>query len=187
MVDFVETFAGRYVAAFDAWEAGNFTAVSQPWMIAFNFGASNHSDVTEDLTLGMNAHINYDLSIAAYEEGYAVPQWAPDYYRVNDLMAQIDDNVTHALGRYDPQFYDTDFLHGAYFQASIDFVTSWRTTAYTTSLAYQAALPLTVPLLESTNEVVATTAATGIAIPYLYNTAPARVAYCQANHYPLVV
>jgi hypothetical protein len=59
-----------------------------------------YSDVTQDMTLGMNAHINYDLAIATFESGYAVPQWAPDYYRVNDLMNQIDGNVTHAL--YDP-------------------------------------------------------------------------------------
>jgi len=188
MTDFIETFAGRYISAFDNWAAGNQANVSAPWAVYFSFCESNRSDTTQDLTLGMNAHINFDLGVAAYEEGYAVPEWQDDYYRVNDLMADIDNNVTHALGRYDAQFYNTDWLSEAYFQASIDFVTSWRTTAYVSALAYQNALtPDAAQLLIDADEATVSVVAAGLAIPYLIPTAPSRIAYCQENHYPLVV
>lgn len=199
MVDFVSAFAGRYISAFDAWQNGDQDDVSLPWAVYYNFLASNRSDVTQDITIGMNAHINYDLAIAAYEQGYAVPQWRDDYYRVNDLMAMVDDNVTHALGRYDPQFYNTDFVSLTYFQASIDFVTSWRSSAYATAVGYQTAAtstgvvpvpgvtPLAVRTLQAANEVSIAATGQSIAIPYPYRTDTQRKAYCQANHYPLVV
>ncbi len=34
-------FAARYIAAYDAWEAGNLNAVTGPWLVTFNFGATN--------------------------------------------------------------------------------------------------------------------------------------------------
>jgi len=191
MADFILTFATRYITAFDNWASNDTAGVSDPWQIAFNFGAAGHSDVTQDMTLGMNAHINYDLAIATFESGYAVPQWAPDYYRVNDLMNQIDGNVTHALGRYDPQFLNTDFLSEAYFTASVQFVTSWRTGAYATAVAYQAASVVTDPLglgntslaaLEATSEATAVAATIPLTIPYLNSTAPARYAYCMTQN-----
>eukprot|EP01119_Soliformovum_irregulare_P002170 TRINITY_DN1233_c0_g2_i1.p1 TRINITY_DN1233_c0_g2~~TRINITY_DN1233_c0_g2_i1.p1 ORF type:complete len:280 (+),score=38.97 TRINITY_DN1233_c0_g2_i1:32-871(+) len=188
MVDFISTFAGRYLAAYTAWDNGQYNNVSLPWAVYYNFLDSKRSDVTQDITIGMNAHINYDLGIAAYQQGYASSRWRNDYYRVNDLMAQVDTNVTLALGRYDPQFYNTDWVSQTYFQASIDFVTSWRSNAYSQALAYQAALtPLGVKVLQATYEAAAATTGQSIAIPYLYRTNTTRVAYCQANHYPLVV
>lgn len=115
-------FAARYINAYDNYEAGNMSGVSAPWRIYFDFVMGNHSDTTQDITLGMNAHINYDLAIVTYEQGYALPQWTADYYRVNDLMNQIDDNITRSLGRYDAQFYNTDFVSETYFTASEQFV-----------------------------------------------------------------
>jgi len=188
MADFITNFAGRYITAYDNYVAGNMSGVSMPWQIAFNFALGNHSDVTEDITLGMNAHINYDLAIATFRSGYAVPQWATDFYRVNDLMNQIDVNITTALGRYDPQFLNTDFLSQAYFTASVQLVTSWRTSAYATALGYQTASPLpilggtTVAVLQAASLATAVTAATAIALPYLNPTQPARYAYCMTQN-----
>lgn len=188
MVNFVTTFAARYIEAIDEWESGRTWNVSQPWAVYFSSLESNRTDVTQDITIGMNAHINYDLAIAAYQEGYAVPQWRDDYFRINDLMAQIDPNITHNLGRYDPQFYNTDFVSLVYFHASIEFVTSWRTSAYATAISYQNALTSVIrQTIRLANEVTIAAVSTGIAIPYPYQTAPDRIAYCQANHYPMVL
>jgi len=192
MAGFIHNFATRYITAYDNYADGDLSDVSSPWLVYFNFALDNHSDVTQDLTLGMNAHINYDLGIATYESGYAVPEWAPDFYRVNDLMNQIDGNVTVALGRYDPQFLQTDFLSEAYFTASVQFVTSWRTGAYAEATAYQAASVVTEPLgdvqndtvaaLEATNEALAVTATVPLTIPYPNSTAPSRLAYCMTQN-----
>eukprot|EP01119_Soliformovum_irregulare_P002169 TRINITY_DN1233_c0_g1_i1.p1 TRINITY_DN1233_c0_g1~~TRINITY_DN1233_c0_g1_i1.p1 ORF type:complete len:280 (+),score=39.28 TRINITY_DN1233_c0_g1_i1:37-876(+) len=188
MVDFISTFAGRYLDAYTAWENGQYSNVSLPWAVYYNFLATKRDDVTQDITIGMNAHINYDLGIAAYQQGYALPQWRDDYYRVNDLMAQVDANVTNALARYDPQFHNTDWVSQTYFQASIDFVTSWRSNAYSQALAYQAALtPIAVQTLRIGYESSAASTGQSIAIPYPYTTNTTRIPYCQANHYPLVV
>jgi len=188
MVAFVMNFAGRYIYAFDEWEAGRRENVSAPWTVYFNACEGNHSDTMQDLTMGMNAHINYDLPIATYQSGYAVKQWRNDYYHVNDLMAMVDDSVTHSLGRYDAQFYNTDFLSEVCFQGSIDFVTSWRTSAYATAVSYQAVgLSPAVPALQRASEASVAAAGAGMGVPYPYDTAPSRIAYCEANHYPLVL
>jgi hypothetical protein len=186
MANFIQTFSTRYLTAYDNWEAGNMDGVSQPWQINFNFSMGNHSDVTQDITLGMNAHINYDLGIATFEDGYTEPQWAGDYYRVNSLMNQIDGNVTHALGRYDAQFYNTDFLSESYFTASVQAVTSWRSSAYGTAETYQNSPPVGVPVLEAAAEESAVTATTPFSVPYEDSTAASRIAYCMTqNQLPL--
>eukprot|EP01113_Clastostelium_recurvatum_P009694 TRINITY_DN146_c0_g1_i2.p1 TRINITY_DN146_c0_g1~~TRINITY_DN146_c0_g1_i2.p1 ORF type:complete len:317 (+),score=97.69 TRINITY_DN146_c0_g1_i2:102-953(+) len=188
MVDFVSTFADRYISAFDAWDHGDQSTVSLPWAVYFTFLESNRSDVTQDITIGMNAHINYDLAIAAFEKGYAAPQWRNDYFRINDLMAMVDANVTLALGRYDAQFYNTDFVSQTYFFASIEFVTSWRSNAYLQAKTYALALTsLALRTLKSANEVSYATAGQTMAIPYPYRTDVQRVPYCMANHHPLIV
>ena len=36
----------------------------------FDWAAGGYSNATENLFLGMNSHINYDLAIATWESGY---------------------------------------------------------------------------------------------------------------------
>lgn len=207
MADFISNFAQRYITAYDNYAAGNMAGVSRPWAIYFNALTSNRSDVTQDVTLGMNAHINYDLGIVAYERGYARPNLTADYYRVNDLMAQVDLDITASLGRYDPQFYNTDFVSQTYFTASVQMVTSWRTTAYAEAVAYQTAADTTgavtgvvtgivtgllggtngvtgatVASLQLASEAAAVAAAIPFAVPYPYSTAASRVAYCMTQN-----
>ena len=178
-------FAGRYTYAYDQWKLNNTCNVSGPWTVAFQTAAGQHSNVTQDLVLGMNAHINYDLAIIAYQQGYANLQMKDDFDRVNDLMTQIGPNITYALGsRYDPFLLTDNVLLDYFFSLTVQLIIQWRTAAWTTALSYQSSLPVLVPSLMLTNEQAVSTVALALSFPYFVPTAPDRIAYCSANHAP---
>jgi hypothetical protein len=56
-------FARRYFDALDTWQAGGIPTES--WRIAFEATKEDRIAVMQHLLLGMNAHINLDLCIAA--------------------------------------------------------------------------------------------------------------------------
>src|SRR5690242_18448828 len=55
-------FAGRYFTAIDCWDAG--TGCPPAWAVAFEGDRVKRTLVLQDLLLGMNAHINFDLPYA---------------------------------------------------------------------------------------------------------------------------
>src|SRR5437870_3417147 len=55
-------FAQRYFDAIDAWDAHR--TCPRPWRIAFRNATDKRTVVVQDLLLGMNAHINFDLPFA---------------------------------------------------------------------------------------------------------------------------
>jgi hypothetical protein len=178
MANLTVHFASRYIAAFDAYAAGNFSKVSGPWMSAFNWAASGHSNATENLLLGMNAHINYDLAIATYQMGYNTLERKPDYDRINDLLGYVMNNVSVDLGeRYDPTL-----LPSPIDALVLPLIISWRESAWTTSVLY--AVSLLTDLLIAVNEAAVTTATILFQPLRFENTTSARIAYCQANHAP---
>lgn len=58
-------FALRYLQAWNTWRAGGRPAAS--WQVAFGAAAGANTVVMQHLLLGINAHINLDLGIAAAE------------------------------------------------------------------------------------------------------------------------
>lgn len=80
-------FARRYFEAYDAWYAGK--PCSRSWEIAFDATNDDTISVFQHLMLGINAHINLDLSIAAAEtrSGEAIFGLRPDFERINDIIA----------------------------------------------------------------------------------------------------
>jgi hypothetical protein len=58
-------FANRYLDAFDRYRRGEPTTAS--WRAAFDAGSRSRVVIMQHLLLGMNAHINLDLGIAAAE------------------------------------------------------------------------------------------------------------------------
>src|ERR1700742_4818022 len=59
------TFANRYLTALEQWKKGQ--PVTASWKIAFETTRSRQALVLQHLLLGINAHINLDLGIAAVE------------------------------------------------------------------------------------------------------------------------
>jgi len=92
-------FARRYFDAFDAWQAGK--PVSQSWQAAFE--AANRPEITvmQHLILGMNAHINLDLCIAAasIRQRDAIFGLRADFMRINQIIESLTDRTQSQLAR----------------------------------------------------------------------------------------
>jgi hypothetical protein len=82
-------FARRYFEAFDAFQAGQ--PVSKSWQVAFDATRNEQITVFQHLVLGVNAHINLDLGIAA---AHTRPQDAiyglrKDFEKINEVIAGL--------------------------------------------------------------------------------------------------
>ncbi|MGE3955191.1 MAG: DUF5995 family protein [Vicinamibacterales bacterium] len=82
-------FANRYLAAYDAWRSGRQPTLS--WHTAFAADARQDLSVLQHLFMGMNAHINLDLGIAAAEvaPGDAIHGLRDDFNRINGVLASL--------------------------------------------------------------------------------------------------
>lgn len=90
-------FAQRYLDALDAWQAGQPTSAA--WQKAFEAISDDRYTVLQHILLGMNAHINLDLSIAAAQtrSGDAIFGLRADFDRVNDIIASLTNRVEERL------------------------------------------------------------------------------------------
>lgn len=97
-------FAERYFEAFDAWQAGQ--PVTRAWEAAFRATQSPRFTVLQHIVLGMNAHINLDLGIAAARmaPGGEIKTLRADFYRINDIIAGLIDQVQDKLADIFPAF-----------------------------------------------------------------------------------
>src|SRR6478672_13213442 len=68
---FVTSFAGRYIDALAGWRAG--TGCTVTWQAAFGAAPKWRPIILQHLLLGMNAHINLDLGVAAATIGAGAP------------------------------------------------------------------------------------------------------------------
>ena len=96
------TFAGRYIEAWDAWRAGR--GMSACWRVAFEAGARWRPVILQHLLSGMNAHINFDLAIAAAETcpGAAIEGLKNDFDEINRLLADLVEPVEQELAEVSP-------------------------------------------------------------------------------------
>ena len=95
-------FANRYLDALEASRAQQPT--SRCWRVAFDAAARWPPLVLQHLLLGMNAHINLDLGIAAAETcpGASLPALERDFAEINRLLAEMIDDVQRRLTRISP-------------------------------------------------------------------------------------
>ena len=91
------TFATRYLRALEQFEGGG--RPTRSWDLTFRAAASARPLIVQHLLLGINAHINLDLGIAAatIAPGAALPGLRRDFDRINEilagLVAGIEDDV----------------------------------------------------------------------------------------------
>ncbi|HEU4412632.1 MAG TPA: DUF5995 family protein [Polyangiaceae bacterium] len=99
-------FANRFLAAWGAYRPGGAGARAESWRVAFERLDDPGPLVVQHLLLGMNAHINVDLGIAAAAiaqtpEGLKA-LW-PDFKRINDVLARLVVVVEDELGQIAPR------------------------------------------------------------------------------------
>ena len=92
-------FANRYLAALEAYRLGKPT--SHVWQIAFAATPRYWPLVLQHLMLGMNAHINLDLGVAAAEvaPGDQINALEGDFTKINLVLNDQIDEVEAALAK----------------------------------------------------------------------------------------
>lgn len=114
-------FANRYLDAYDALSAGG--PVPDAWRLAFDTTRDWWPVVLQHLLLGMNAHINLDLGIAAARTAPAgeLPGLRDDFNRINAILARLVDHVQDHLSEIWPLFRILDHTAARTDEATINF------------------------------------------------------------------
>jgi hypothetical protein len=102
MERFDVVFANRYLDALAAFERGE--APTRSWAVAFRAADTRRPIILQHLLVGINAHINLDLGIAAATTapGRALPGLRRDFDRINEILAVLMANVASDLGAASP-------------------------------------------------------------------------------------
>ncbi len=115
------TFARRYL---DALELHRNTAhTSQSWQVAFDAAQSWRPTVLQHLLLGINAHINLDLGIAAAEVApdRAIVDLQPDFVQINQLLAGLVAGVQQRINHVSPLYRFVDDISADTDRAVVNF------------------------------------------------------------------
>ncbi len=101
MEQFDVLFAGRYLDALNAWK--NKQPLTASWQVAFEAAEDPSFLVLQHLLLGMNAHINLDLGIAAVEvSGGQLDKVQNDFDAINTIISSLTYQVLNDIDRVSP-------------------------------------------------------------------------------------
>lgn len=95
-------FANRYLAAYADHRLKK--PITASWEAAFSYAGDEHLIILQHLLLGMNAHINLDLGIAAAEIAPedSIQDLEGDFHKINDLLSSLVEEVQHGLAEVWP-------------------------------------------------------------------------------------
>ena len=95
-------FASRYLDAYNQWQ--NKQQPTASWAVAFEQAEKSSVLVLQHLLLGMNAHINLDLGIAAVEAcgDQPIASLQQDFDSINTVISSLTYQVLSELGRVSP-------------------------------------------------------------------------------------
>jgi hypothetical protein len=95
-------FANRYLGAFHAHRSGG--TATQSWRVAFAVARSRRAVIMQHLLLGMNAHINLDLAIAAADvcPGSSIAGLERDFNEINIILATLEGDVEQEVCALSP-------------------------------------------------------------------------------------
>jgi hypothetical protein len=105
-------FANRFLEAWATYQAGQ--KPSKCWRIAFNATTKKRYTILQHLLLGINAHINLDLGIAAAQTipGQPIEQIAGDFEKINQLLSDLIEEVQGKIKQVSPSMKVLDALAG---------------------------------------------------------------------------
>lgn len=95
-------FANRYLSAYYDYKQGK--QITASWKSGFKASEDRNLIVLQHLLLGINAHINLDLGIAAAEISTesTIGKLEPDFNRINEILSSLVDEVQEDLARIWP-------------------------------------------------------------------------------------
>jgi hypothetical protein len=101
MAAFDAAFANRYFAAYDAFRAGG--TPSKCWQVAFTTAQSGRLTILQDVVVSLNAHINFDLGVAAADMfGPQLAGFYDDFNHINDILAAMTPPVEAVVTGFSP-------------------------------------------------------------------------------------
>ncbi|OEK01853.1 hypothetical protein BFP97_10150 [Roseivirga sp. 4D4] len=129
-------FANRYLEAYTQFKEGQ--KPSTCWAISFKQGHKFWPIVLQHLLLGINAHINLDLGIAAAEvAGDNIEDLKGDFSKINDILSSMVDGVQANIDKVSPIIGIMDRLAGKLDERLVDFsIQLARDGAWEFSCAY---------------------------------------------------
>ncbi|MDS0296298.1 DUF5995 family protein [Halogeometricum luteum] len=161
--DYLVAFANLYRVAVHDYESGNFASLADPWLLAFDAAERGDSLVVQDAALGVNAHINYDLSLAVaavdVDPDRAIKR--ADHRAVTDVIRDVVDATQDALAARDAAgLRALDESLGPFDERFLVFtVDECRDSAWRTAVALRSRSRLRRRLARWTNAVTSTGAA----------------------------
>lgn len=103
------TFANRYIAALESFRRGE--PLSKCWLTCFQIASKWPPIILQHLLTGMNAHINFDLGIAAQavSPGAELPLLEHDFNQINAILGSMIIKVRSNVEEVSPwiKFLDT--------------------------------------------------------------------------------
>ena len=95
-------FANRYLEAYFAFKSRE--EITESWGTAFNYSTKYWPLVLQHLLMGMNAHINLDLGIAAaaVSKGLNIDELEVDFNKINDILSSMVNEVQQDLAEIWP-------------------------------------------------------------------------------------
>ncbi len=115
------TFANRYLKAYTQFQNGE--QPSECWLVAFQAADWYWPIVLQQLLLGINAHINLDLGIAAAEiaPGDKIEGLKSDFYKINDILSSMVEGVQADINKISPVIGLLDSVAGKLDERLVDF------------------------------------------------------------------
>jgi hypothetical protein len=109
---FDAVFAGRYLTALESWRAGRDPGRS--WRLAFRATADDGLVLVQHVVLGINAHINLDLAVAAAQTspGGEIAGLEQDFERINDVLIDVLCELQGAVDELSPLLGGLDVVLG---------------------------------------------------------------------------
>jgi len=100
-------FANLYLEAYERYQCGEECSAS--WTLAFA-AAREQKALLQHVLLGMNAHINLDLGVAAGRlmQGKNLDDLEEDFRLVNDILQEIIEELQERVSRVSPLFHLAD-------------------------------------------------------------------------------
>jgi hypothetical protein len=118
---FDTVFGNRYFDAYDAWRRDR--GGPRCWREAFGLLDDAGTIIVQHLVLGVNAHINLDLAIAAARTapGARIHDLRHDFLLINDILARVVLAVQRAVGGVSPYLWLLDRFGGRTDERILDF------------------------------------------------------------------
>lgn len=111
MEKFDVIFANRYITAYRQMTSG--ARPTESWNTAFEV-RNEPLTILQHLMMGMNAHISFDLGIAAAEvaPGNQIQALKADFMKVNDILAKLVDEMQLRISKVSSALFLLDWVGG---------------------------------------------------------------------------